>query len=479
VENKTYIEEIKALYLKSFNKEADRIAALPISGSSRQYYRISHQQESIIGVYNEDIKENNAFLEFTKCFCKTGLAVPEILAVSEDQTIYLQSDLGDTTLFQELNKHRSGDQMPAKVLDIYKKVLQELPRFQIEGDQCIDYQNCYPRAYFDRQSMMWDLNYFKYYFLKLAGVVFDEQKLEDDFTSFTDFLLTAKSDYFLYRDFQSRNIMIKDGEPYFIDYQGGRKGALQYDLASLLYDSKANLPEETRLELLEYYIKELEKYQSVDKEEFRNHFYGFVLIRMMQAMGAYGYRGFFEKKELFLKSIPFALKNLKHLLNTVQLPIEIPTLWELFHKLVNNEKLLNIQNETKLKVRINSFSFKKGIPNDLSGNGGGFVFDCRYLPNPGRYKEYKTSSGLDQNVITFLEKEQEVAEYLEHALFMVEKAVKRYMDRNFTNLMVSFGCTGGQHRSVYLSERTAAYLKSKYDIHIELNHFEKNNWPHE
>lgn len=474
IKDKTLIE----LFESWSDERALIFTPLPPSGSSREYYRIVSRNKTAIGVFNPDKKENLAFISFSKLFFSKGLNVPKVYSDDLEKNIYLIEDLGDTTLFSYLSLLRKDEAFPSKVIKIYKRVLDELPKFQIESAQDIDYSTCYPRDAFDKQSMMWDLNYFKYYFLKLAKIHFDEQHLEDDFQKFSDYLLQADSKYFLYRDFQSRNIMIKEDQPYFIDYQGGRKGALHYDLASLLFDAKADIPQNVRAELLHHYIKNLKNYFSFDEREFIQHFFGFVLIRIMQAMGAYGYRGFYERKEHFLKSIPYAIKNLEWLLNTISFPIQIPALISALWQLVESKELkkydVKDHYEYLLKVTINSFSFKKGIPSDESGNGGGFVFDCRAIHNPGRYEKYKSLNGKDKDVIEFLQTQSDIDKFLKTCFDLVDISVNNYQKRLFTNLMISFGCTGGQHRSVYCAEQLSKYLLDKYKVKVILNHKELN-----
>jgi len=454
-------------------EEAMRFQSLPLSGSSREYYRIEGARKGALGVINPDKKENRAFLEFSKSFFNKGLPVPEIYAEDRDKNIYLIEDLGDITLYSYLTQIRSQLGFNEELKNVYKRVLAYLVLFQTEGGKLIDYSFCYPRSSFDKQSMMWDLHYFKYYFLKLAGIPFDEQNLENDYQTFTDFLLEADRDFFLYRDFQSRNIMLRNGKPYFIDYQGGRKGALQYDLASLLYDGKADIPDEVREELLDYYLDKLIEHLDYDRESFKSFYYGYVLVRIMQALGAYGFRGFYERKEHFLQSIPYAIQNLKTLL-TRDLPVEMPDLKEALYQLTVSEKLLKIaQKATRLRVQVNSFSYKRGIPVDETGHGGGFVFDCRAVHNPGRFEEYRELTGKDEAVIRFLDDRDDMHEFLEHAKKMVDNAVENYQERNFTNLMVNFGCTGGRHRSVYSAERMTEHLQEKYDIDVEVKHREQ------
>ncbi|MGF1635717.1 MAG: phosphotransferase [Cyclobacteriaceae bacterium] len=474
-----YQNELKKLFTKWSGEEALSTKQLPQSGSYREYCRFTSANHKALGVFNEDIKENIAFIEFSKQFLAIGLRVPEILAVSQDKTVYLISDLGDTTLFQFLQHKRKDATFPEEAMEVYEKIVALLPDFQVKAGKNVDYSVCYPRDAFDKLSMMWDLNYFKYYFLKLAKIPFDEQLLEDDFQTFSDYLLEEKSEFFLYRDFQSRNIMLVENEPYFIDYQGGRKGALQYDLASLLCDSKANIPESVKAKLVEQYLDALEKQMPVNRDSFKQYYQGFVLIRLMQAMGAYGFRGFYERKTHFLQSIPFALKQLLYLLENFNLPIKVPHLLQVLNRLIDSPELKKygrvFQNQVPLSVSINSFSYRKGLPEDESGNGGGFIFDCRCLHNPGRYEGYKELTGKDKPVIDFLRKEESAETFLQNVFQMVDQAVERYLDRNFVNLQVNFGCTGGQHRSVYSAERLKEHLQSRYkdQLNITLKHREQ------
>jgi len=468
-------EETKTALLELYSKwsecEVSEMEQLPPSGSNRQYFRIGEKDISAIGVYNPDKRENIAFLTLSRHFKEIGLNVPEVYQENIEEDVYLLQDLGDTTLYSYLTSKRGDHHFPDELVGIYKKVLKQLPKFQVLGNDGLDYNICYPRHAFDKQSMLWDLSYFKYYFLKLADIQFDEQLLEDDFAIFTDYLLSADCNFFMYRDFQSRNIMIHNEELYFIDYQGGRKGARQYDLASLLFDAKAEIPNNVRLGLLGYYMDELSNYVDVDRKGFTEYFYSYVLIRIMQALGAYGFRGFYEKKEHFLQSIPYALNNLKYLLENVQLPFEAPTLFSVLEQMTKSDELYELGGVT-LKVVINSFSYKKGIPTDTSGNGGGFVFDCRALPNPGRQPEYAELTGRDPEVIEYLESKEEVTEFIAFVTFLISKSVDNYLERKFRNLMVNFGCTGGQHRSVYCTEQMAKLLKEKYDVIVEVNHKE-------
>jgi len=473
-------KEIKRLLSEQFEswcgEKPNTITALPQSGSDRQYFRLQNKNRQAIGVFNEDFKENLAFITFSKHFLAKNINVPEILAQNLKKHVYLQSDLGDSNLFSKLLESRKqGAHFTETSVNLYKKALRQLVDLQIKGGENLDFSVCYPRAAFDEQSMMWDLNYFKYNFLKLAKIPFDEQLLEHDFQLLSHFLLKAKQDYFLYRDFQSRNIMVQDEKVYFIDYQGGRKGALHYDLASFLYDAKADIPTEIRKNLLNYYIEELSKYLPVKRKEFLSFYYGYVIIRVLQAMGAYGYRGLFEGKKHFLQSIPYAVQNLKWILKKVELPVKLPYLWQVL-KRITEKNWKPILGTPLLKVEINSFSYKRGLPIDKSGNGGGFVFDCRALPNPGRLQAYKQLSGLDKKVIDFLKEKKEVSDFQQLSFKIIENSVKNYIEREFENLSVNFGCTGGQHRSVYNAESLASFLKKKFDIEIVVNHLEKNNW---
>lgn len=469
------IELLGNLYRTWCGSEAEHFNELPPSGSNRRYYRMSGAGGTAIGVYNADAKENRAFLSFSRSLLEAGVRVPQIYDADEAYGVYLQQDLGDETLFSYLCRKRAeaSGEFTNELKELYKSVLAELVTIQCKGAEHINFDHCYPRQAFDRQSMMWDLQYFKYYFLKLAHITFDEQALENDYNTLMDYLLGVDCSKFLYRDFQSRNVMVLNGEPWFIDYQGGRYGALQYDVASLLYDAKANIPDDVRAELLDHYMQSL---RCSDRNDFEQHYYGYVLIRIMQAMGAYGYRGFFERKEHFLRSIPFALDNLKNIVENHMPPIEVPELRRLWAELCESQTLRNIAAPQRLKVTVTSFSYKHGIPVDNSGNGGGFVFDCRALPNPGRYKEYKSLTGRDAEVKAFFAGvADEMNAFIDAAKQLAAMSVERYMSRGFTSLTVSFGCTGGQHRSVFCADSMAQWLADTYDIDVELKHWEQKH----
>ena len=466
---------LKQMFEDHFRERVSYIQPLQgeLGGSGRKIIRLASQKHSAIGILYGVREENIAFLEFSKHFRRHGLPVPEIYEQSVKQGAYLEEDLGDTTLFEFLSKNRSGDEIAPQVVEAYRKVVELLPRFQVEAARDLSYQYCYPIGSFDRQSIAWDLNYFKYYFLRLAGIPFNEQSLEDDFSCLTEFLLTAPRDYFLYRDFQSRNIMLREGQPYFVDFQGGRKGALQYDIASLLYDAKADLPPELRQQLLDHYLDALAMHVQLDREAFLRHYYGYVYVRIMQALGAYGFRGFYERKAHFLQSVPYALKNLRWLLHHAVLPIELPTLMDAFKSMLASEKLQSIANSAdNLVVRIFSFSFHRGLPKDESGHGGGFVFDGRSLPNPGREERFKELTGKDAPVIDYLNQQETVHQFLASVFSLVDASVATYQQRGFKNLMVSFGCTGGQHRSVFLAEQLAKRLRQRSGIEVRVQHVE-------
>ncbi len=465
---------IKQLFEKWAIEDIKSITQLPRSGSSRKYYRIRSNTKTAIGTYNPEEKENVAFVTFSRYFKRHNLNVPEIFSHEISKHIYLQEDLGDLTLFDFLNTIRIDKTFPDEGIILYKKVLEQLPKFQIAAGSYFDYSVCYPRSSFDKLSMMWDLNYFKYYFMKLARIKYDEQKLEDDFIRLTDFLLQAESSYFMYRDFQSRNIMIYNGDVYFIDYQGGRKGPLQYDVASLLFDAKADIPDKIRTELIDHYLQATQQYTKISRDSFYRYFYAFVLIRIFQAMGAYGYRGYYEKKEHFLTSIPYAVKNLEWLKDNKSLNIDLPELKKVIDQIVYTTDLKKYEwhktEEGKLRVRIFSFSYFDKLPEDLSGNQGGYIFDCRALPNPGRFSEYSELNGMDREVKLFLNNDTNVQSFMNHVYAIIDETILSYLARGFTELMVSFGCTGGQHRSVYAAEQLAYHLQKKYKIFIDLNH---------
>lgn len=427
----------------------------------------------MIGVIGTCREENDAFIYLADHFRSKGLPVPEVLAISDDHMAYLQEDLGDTILFNAIEKGRQSRSFSADEKELLIRTIRMLPDIQFLGAVGLDFSHCYPAKEFDKRSIMWDLNYFKYCFLKATGLEFQEDRLEDDFQAMSEVLMRGQSSTFMYRDFQSRNVMLTtEGNPLFIDFQGGRKGPFYYDVASFLWQAKANLPGSLRQELIGEYINALRKYKPVDEEYFHEQLRHFVLFRTMQVLGAYGFRGYFEKKPHFMQSVPFAIANLRELLDNPY--PEYPYLNELLRQLVDMKQFTNEMANRQLTVKVMSFAYKKGIPNDATGNGGGYVFDCRAVNNPGKYDRYKPFTGLDKPVIEFLEEDGEILSFLDHCYALVDSSVERYIERGFSNLMVCFGCTGGQHRSVYSAQRMAEHINSKYNVKVELVHREQN-----
>lgn len=467
------VNELIGLFQNTLNQQPEKVEALPRSGSDRCYYRMAAGDVTLIGAYNENIDENEAFFSFTETFFEHGCKVPELIAIAPNRKYYLLSDLGDSTLFNIIAQNPGN---PDKLCCL-KKSLKALVKFQLKGAKFIDFSKCYPRETFDQQSIMWDLNYFKYEFLKLAAVPFDEQNLEDDFETLSRYLLKAPARFFMHRDFQTRNIIIKNDEPWFIDYQGGRKGPLQYDVASLLFSPKSALNNIQREALLDFYIKKLAKHVHVDKAQFVEYYYGFVLIRTLQAMGAYGFRGIFEQKPNFRSSIPMAIRTLEELFSNSQLTVKLPEIEKISRYLSASEwaKKIDIPAD-KLTIRVTSFSYKNGIPADPSENGGGFVFDCRGLPNPGRLPEYRSLNGTDQEVIDYLAKFPKVADFENHVRDILSISIDEYLKRGFNHLCVSFGCTGGQHRSVYQAEKFSTWLENNYPVNVVVLHTEQHFW---
>lgn len=476
-------ERVLSLFREHFGVSPEAVLEMAGDGSSRRYHRIRGPDGiTAIGGIGPDREENRAFLSFSTSLRKAGLPVPEIYAADESAGVWLEEDLGDTTLFDALEEARAGSaqgRFPVSMIPVYEQVVEWLPRFQVQGHAVVDYSVAYPRAAFDRQSIQWDLNYFKYHFLKLAQIEFNEARLERDFEALTRFLLACNTDFFLYRDFQSRNVMLRAGEAWFIDYQGGRRGALQYDIASLLYDAKADLPEGLRQELLSRYLDVLDDLLPVDRTAFESTYRGYVIVRILQALGAYGYRGFFQRKPRFLRSVPFAARNLEQIL-AGGLPLELPELAAVFARIV--ERYAHEPGTDPaapgLTVLLYSFSYRRGYPEDVSGHGGGFVFDCRALPNPGRLPEFRGLTGHHDSVRDYLEARDETAAFWDHVTGLVNSQIETYLGRKFSALTVSFGCTGGQHRSVYFAERLAAYLGEAFpDVTVRLHHREQPYWP--
>ena len=472
-------QSLSLLFFEATGKKAGEQIALTASGSNRRYYRIESEDKatSLIGVQGTSRDENHAFLYMAEHFIQQGLNVPKVLAVSDDEMNYVQQDLGNILLFDYIAEGRKTGVFSAKEKDMLRETMRALARFQVIGAEQFDFNQCYPQPEFNLRSILWDLNYFKYCFLKATGLDFQEDRLENEFERLAYILLQNRMNAFMYRDFQSRNVMVhkeEDGteEPYFIDFQGGRKGPVFYDVASFLWQAKANFHPDLREELVEVYLEELQKYMPVDREVFYETLKHFVLFRTMQVLGAYGFRGYFEKKPHFLQSIPFAIDNLRHLLKHAS--EDYPYLIEVLQKMTEMKQFKDVGVRKPLVVKVMSFSYKKGIPADPSGNGGGFVFDCRAVNNPGKYERYTHFTGMDEPVIQFLEEDGEIQPFLEQAYQLVDFSVKRYMDRGFQNLMVSFGCTGGQHRSVYSAEKMAQHINEKFGVEVQLIHREQN-----
>lgn len=473
------VQSILDLYKNWNGKEAVSLDVLPQSGSERRYFRIHDEDgSSTIGTYGANIKENESFIYFSREFRKKNLPVAEILHISDDRLYYLQEDFGPVSLIDHLEK----DGFVRPVYNLYKKTLEELARLQVTGNKGLDYDRCLTNKEFGKQAIMADLLYFKYYFLDALRKPYDKQNLIDDFEALSNYLTHAEYKYFMFRDFQSRNIMVKkDGSVHFIDYQGGMKGAPQYDVASMLWQARANLPDDWKEKLLNDYMKAFENeiHKNMDRTVFKSQYNGYVLIRLLQVLGAYGFRGLFERKAHFLTSIPLALTNLKFFVNNQNLGIALPEFKKVLDICINDETIdqftpVQATEDSVLVIKINSFSYKNGIPADNSGNGGGFVFDCRGILNPGRFEEYKTLTGRDKAVQDFLEQQTSMPDFLNSTFDVVDITVEEYIKRNFESLVISFGCTGGQHRSVYAAEALTRHLRNKFMVKIELNHREQN-----
>jgi aminoglycoside/choline kinase family phosphotransferase len=476
------LEPIGSLYKRWKGVEPDRIDVLPQSGSERRYFRLHGKDGSVIGTYGANVQENETFVYFSRHFRKKEIAVPEILAISEDGIYYLQEDFGDISLLNRLESEGFSE----GIYELFRKSLAELARLQIIGGQDIDYGRCLTNREFGKQAIMADLLYFKYYFLDALRKPYDKQKLIDDFEALSNYLTHTEYKHFMFRDFQSRNIMVKEDDSiHFIDYQGGMKGAPQYDVASMLWQARANLPDTWKARLLEDYMTAFETItgESIDRMVFRSQYNGYVLIRLLQVLGAYGFRGLFERKAQFLTSIPLALRNLKDFFQTQSIGISVPQFRKVLDLCVADEVIKQFTptqatEQTPLVVTINSFSYRKSIPVDTSGNGGGFVFDCRGVLNPGRIESMKTQCGRDKEVKDYLEQQTRMSDFLNSIFDIVDITVEEYIKRDFASLVVSFGCTGGQHRSVYAADELARHLRNKFKVKVVLNHIEQEskNW---
>ena len=464
------MEALKNLFESYSGRPAKDCVELTSSGSNRRYFRLTGGNLSIVGVIGTNKAENNAFVSISRHFIEKGIRVPRVLAVSEDGMRYIQEDLGDDMLYNMVAQGRDSGVYSSYERALLVKTIEQLPKIQFRGGEGMDWKVCFPEPAFNERMVMFDLNYFKYCFLKATGLDFDEVRLQEDFERLRDDLMGDMGETFMYRDFQARNVMVKDGEPYFIDFQGGRRGPIYYDVASFVWQARSRFPEDLRNELVEAYLRALKGYTQVDEEEFHTRLRLFVLFRTIQVLGAYGFRGFFEKKPHFLASVPYALSNLRKLLKT---PFsDYPYLNEVLTKLTTLRQLNDVAEDKRLKVSITSFAYKKGIPVDPTGNGGGYVFDCRSINNPGKYEHYRQFTGLDAEVIKFIQDDGEADKFLQHVYELVDPHVKRFIERKFTNLQVCFGCTGGQHRSVYCAEHLAEHLSAKYDIKVTVTHRE-------
>ena len=476
------IDAISELYKDWKGGGHKQLDVLPQSGSERRYFRLYDTNESVIGTYGANTKENEVFIYFSNHFRKKDLPVANILAVNDTLTAYLQEDFGDRSLLHILE----GKKFTDEVYFLFKRSLEALAELHVKGDEGLNYNLCLTNAEFGKQAIMADLLYFKYYFLDALRRPYDKQKLIDDFEALSIYLTRTEYKYFMFRDFQSRNILVKDDNSiHFIDYQGGMKGAPQYDVASMLWQARANLPDEWKENLLVDYMNAFENLigSSLERNIFRSQYNGYVLIRLLQVLGAYGFRGLFERKAQFLTSIPLALRNLKWFFENQSFGIAVPEFSKVLSLCVSDEVVehftpLQANEQTPLIVRICSFSYRKGIPQDETGNGGGFVFDCRGILNPGRIHEFKTMHGRDKSVMDYLEQRTRMNEFLNSVFDIVDITVEDYIGRGFESLAVSFGCTGGQHRSVYAADALARHLRNKFKVKIELKHCVQDlkNW---
>ena len=458
------MDRLFTLFRRHYGRNHQYVRPLTGSASNRQYFRLGDGQSSCIGVIGVNPDENRAFIAMAAHFRLKGIPVPEVYAASDDAVAYIQEDVGDVALFGMIGSEASEE--------ILCRTIRCLPDIQFKGAEDFDFSICHPIRRFDRRLVLFDLNYFKYCFLKPSGLEFDENRLQDDFERLADDLTSVDADTFMYRDFQARNVMVKDGNPCFIDFQGGMQGPIYYDVASFIWHARAGYSQELKMKMLDAYLDALSAYVSIGREEFIDTLRLFVLFRTMQVLGAYGFRGLVEQKAAFVVNIPEALASLD---SQLEMPFEsYPYLDSVLRRLAALPRFARSQQDGKLEVKVYSFSFKKGIPQDLSGNGGGYVFDCRSIHNPGRYEPYKKLTGRDKPVIDFLEEDGEITGFLEHVYGVVDPHVETFSSRGFTSLMVSFGCTGGQHRSVYCAEHLAHHLADKYPhVRVRLIHREQ------
>ncbi len=472
-EENSRMEALIELYKQRFGSVPVSITEIPRAVSARRYFRIAGTEGTLIGTYSPDPKETNAFLYFTDHFRALGIHVPEIIARSDDGLYYLQDDLGDNRL-HELVTGRKSSSLSQELINFYRSALGQIVRMQVEGHAGIDYSVCVPRPAFDQRSIMWDLNHFKYYMLKVSGLPFDENALEEGFLQLAGYVGSLPANYFMFRDFQTRNIMIKDREIYLIDYQGGRQGPLQYDVASLIFEGKANLTASDRSILLESYLDILGDHIQFSRDEFMAAFPAVSLVRMLQALGAYGLRGIVEKKAVFLQSIPMGLHIMGELVEESSNEALSSYMRKLLTQLAETAEKYPVSPEPfpGLTLSINSFSYRKPLPDDLTGNGGGFVYDCRFLNNPYHVDELREHTGLDRKLETFFKADEKVEPFISTIKSQLEQAISQYKEKGYKNLMVSFGCTGGRHRSVFTARRIAEWGRQFADVRVIENHRE-------
>lgn len=469
------MHQLVHLFQSCFGEAPAAIAPVVGAGSSRRYYRFTLADgRSCIGTVGTSAVENEAFMYMSRAFAAMGLPVPEVLAVSEDGMRYLQSDAGPVALFDLLAP--SGAANTDEVVRLLGRVMDHLAAFHNADCSGFDFSKCYPRAAMDHRSVMWDLNYFKYCYLKPAGIEFDEERLEDDFATLASLIGQCGHDCIMLRDCQSRNVMVApDGDVVFIDFQGARRGNSLYDVVSFLWQARAAFSPELRRQLFDRYLLSC-GLSPGERAARERRLPLFVLLRTLQVLGAYGFQGLIHRKEHFVKSIPAALDNLRSLLEQQSDFASLSSMPELLRIL---QAMVRRTDEVaaaggRLVVTVGSFAYKMGLPVDNSGNGGGFVFDCRALHNPGRYDKYKPLTGMDGPVIEFLESRGEVGPFLDAVYSLVDTSVERYQRRGFTSLSVAFGCTGGRHRSVYCAERLADHLAAEFpDIMVRLIHREQ------
>lgn len=475
------VAAISELFEAFYKAKEDRIEKLPQSGSDRIYFRIYAGKDTFIATYNINIRENETFFYFSHHFKTAGLPMPTIYTANEEKTVYIQEDLGTESLLDQLEQHGHNEY----TYGLYQQTLSQLAKVQIEGDRDLDYERCLTAKEFGKQAILSDLLYFKYYFVDTLKVPYDKQTMLNDFETLSSYLNNSDQKYFLFRDFQSRNVIVNNDEVHFIDFQGGMKGALQYDVASLLWQAKANLSEDWKDKLLDGYINEVELLlnEQVDRKIFISQYNGYVLIRLLQVLGAYGFRGLFERKAHFLTSIPLALRNLKFFIENKQIGLLTPEFDKILKLIVSDEIIARFETvkadeNTPLVVNIYSFSYKKQLPIDETENGGGFLFDMRGILNPGRFPEYKQLTGRDKEVKDFLEQRTKMPDFLNSVFDVVDISVEDFIKRDFSSLMVGFGCTGGQHRSVYAADALARHLKNKFGVKTNVFHLvqDAKNW---